>query len=1084
MNHLCSFEQGFLMFITYEHVPPAHEIFKRFAKVFEQTYTRFLDLKKAEAQAREAQIEAALERIRAASMAMHETHDISNVVKVFFQQLQLLELNFIQAWINVFHLDEGYFDIWFSPLDGIYEETKYFQMPSALFEETSIKSWRAGDPFSYVSLTTREETDAFLKACDEITNSNYFTHSQEKLNMPSLELVDANYKYGTVSKSSTSKATREEEDILQRFAKVFEQTYTRFLDLKRAEAQVREAQIEAALERVRARSMAMHGSEELGDVSELMFSELKKLGGELAGCGFVLCSENSNISHHWMSVDSGKLKEVEVPVDLDRIHQAMYDAWLRKEQLFTIEIVEDDLIQHYQRMSQISGLGDNIEKVTGSRQKAPARQINYIAPFTYGYLLVATQGPFNEKDLFPRFAKVFDQTYTRFLDLKNAEAQAREAQIEAAMERIRNRALAMQLSGEIMEVITEIRRQIDSLGQLDLEASVVHLYKEGEPMFESIAAVRPPGETGEIVLANVFFPVHATERIEYMIEKYHSEESEYTIEFTKEMAEDWQAVMVQYAPMIAKARIGFVNNRRLSDRSEYWNFADFSKGSLLLVTHSPASDDTMEVLRKAAAEFDLAYRRYLDLQLAEKQAREAKIEVALERVRARALAMQEPEELVDVAKVLRTEMGELGLETLETSTIFIYDPESRNAETWFAIRDHNQKDKRLVSDHITMDLEKTWVGREMMKFYHSGENRASIPMKGKRRAEWINYAYDLSSEFEGFFGDDIPDRIYHLCKFSHGAIGAAGEANLSEESWKLLGRAASAFSLAYSRFQDLTQARLDLQHLKEEKKRAEDALKELKSTQNQLIHAEKMASLGQLTAGIAHEIQNPLNFVNNFSDLNEELIAELTEEIEKGNLDEARDIAGDIKKNERKIKHHGKRAEGIVRSMLQHSRATAGDRSTTNINELCDEYLRLAYHGMRAKDKSFNVEIETQWAEDLPNIDVVPQEVGRVFLNLITNAFYAVQKAAKAGNEYKPTVWVTSSMDKDRIKLSVKDNADGIPKSMLDKIFQPFFTTKPTGEGTGLGLSLSYDIIKAHNGEIIVETELGEGTTFTIFLPA
>ncbi len=278
-----------------------------------------------------------------------------------------------------------------------------------------------------------------------------------------------------------------------------------------------------------------------------------------------------------------------------------------------------------------------------------------------------------------------------------------------------------------------------------------------------------------------------------------------------------------------------------------------------------------------------------------------------------------------------------------------------------------------------------------------------------------------------------------------------------------------------------------------EKNKANKAFSELKSTQTQLIHSEKMASLGELTAGIAHEIQNPLNFVNNFAELSVDMMDEIKEEIKTGSQEEADEISGDLKENLSKIVHHGKRASSIVKSMLEHSRIGDGVKEFTNINALADEYLRLAYHGMRAKDKSFNADFKTEFDKTIPKINVVPHDIGRVLLNLINNAFYActersrsaVSERAKDENgEYTPTVVVTTKGTKEMIEITVKDNGPGIPEDIKDKIFQPFFTTKATGEGTGLGLSLSYDIItKGHGGTIEVKSKERIGTEFLINLP-
>ena len=270
----------------------------------------------------------------------------------------------------------------------------------------------------------------------------------------------------------------------------------------------------------------------------------------------------------------------------------------------------------------------------------------------------------------------------------------------------------------------------------------------------------------------------------------------------------------------------------------------------------------------------------------------------------------------------------------------------------------------------------------------------------------------------------------------------------------------------------------------EQAKEIEKAYKTLQATQAQLVQSEKMASLGELTAGIAHEIQNPLNFVNNFSEVNKELLTEMKEELEKGNLDDAKAIADDVIANEEKIIQHGKRADSIVKGMLQHSRSSSGTKEPTDINALADEYLRLAYHGLRAKDKSFNAAMKTDLDESIGSINIIPQDMGRVILNLITNAFYVVAEKKKeniAG--YEPTVSVKTKKVINKVEITVTDNGNGIPQKILDKIFQPFFTTKPTGQGTGLGLSLSYDIVKAHGGELKVETKEGQGTTFSIILP-
>jgi len=296
---------------------------------------------------------------------------------------------------------------------------------------------------------------------------------------------------------------------------------------------------------------------------------------------------------------------------------------------------------------------------------------------------------------------------------------------------------------------------------------------------------------------------------------------------------------------------------------------------------------------------------------------------------------------------------------------------------------------------------------------------------------------------------------------------------------------ASIMILAFVLYRNNKQKQKANTLLQSQKREIETTLAELKNTQKQLIQSEKMASLGELTAGIAHEIQNPLNFVNNFSEVNKELLFEMKDEIKKGKMNEVDAIADSVISNEDIINHHGKRADAIVKGMLQHSRSSAGMKESTDVNALADEYFRLAYHGLRAKDKEFNAIMNTDFDKSIGKINIVPQDIGRVLLNLYANAFYAVsEKKKQRPVGYEPTVSVVTKKLADKVEISVKDNGKGIPKKVVDKIFQPFFTTKPTGVGTGLGLSLSYDIIRAHGGEIKVDSKEGEGAEFIIEVPA
>ena len=470
----------------------------------------------------------------------------------------------------------------------------------------------------------------------------------------------------------------------------------------------------------------------------------------------------------------------------------------------------------------------------------------------------------------------------------------------------------------------------------------------------------------------------------------------------------------------------------------------------------------------------------LEKDLAQK-IREIDVEKALEKVRIKALDMRNSSELSETSTILFQQLKVLEIDAIR-SGVGIFDDEGDAIELWvtsvsndgrlFFILDYINIHVHPVFENI-IEARKTrepfvvtnLEGKNLLHYYKTMSTHAGVP--GKQENVYSEYFYS-------FF-------------FSAGTINVVTSKALTDEESGIMLRMANAFGLIYTRFLDLKRLEEQAIIIKEEKKALETTLNDLKAMQSQLIQAEKMASLGELTAGIAHEIQNPLNFVNNFSEVNNELIEEVKSQKPKLKSEELDEILNDIFQNNEKINYHGKRADAIVKGMLQHSRSSSGQKEPTDINALADEYLRLAYHGLRAKDKSFNAVLKTDFDKSIGNINIIPQDIGRVILNLITNAFYAVTEkknasASSAGQQYEPTVTVSTKKIGNKVEVRVKDNGNGIPQKVLDKIFQPFFTTKPTGQGTGLGLSLAYDIVKAHSGELKTETKEREGSEFKITL--
>ncbi len=864
----------------------------------------------------------------------------------------------------------------------------------------------------------------------------------------------------------------------------------------------RELEIESSLERVRTVAMAMHNSADLSATVNIFFKELKNLEIIPMRCGVGEMHDETQTSELVFTTADRQGELYELPGKLHHIGhpivENIYQHWKMQEEYHPV-LEGPDLQAYYKVIKSQMTLPEFSD--------FPQHFGNYFY-FKEGFFFAWANKPFTEEGLTicRRFTSVLSLTYKRYKDLKHAEAQARDAQIEVSLERVRAKAMSMHKSDDLHSAVATVFEELEKL-YLDILRCGIGILDKMNPRGDIWITIK--SEVGNTVQVSGDEPLDIHPLLQQAYGAWRQQEDFYYELQGEDLARYYQALnTIRFqAPVVStfdKEKIG---------QQQFYYSAAFQHGSLFVFMNEPISEDTKMVLKRFSHVFNLTYKRFLDLQTAETQTYKAQIEVALERVRARALAMQDPEELIEVAQVLRHEMGLLGVEELETCSIYIHDEASDKTECWFAIKDVREKEKKLLSDHFALNLNDTWVGREMLKFYRSPEVQISITMTGTPRKEWIRYCEEKSIPFRGYYGDVIPDRTYHLYKFSHGAIGAATPGDISDESWELLQRAASVFSLAYSRFKDLTQARVDLQQLKEEKKRAEDALTDLKSAQAQLIQSEKMASLGELTAGIAHEIQNPLNFVNNFAEVSHELLDEMKEELVTGNKQQAIDIAENVKENLEKVTFHGKRADTIVKGMLMHSRTSSGVKEPTNINALADEYLRLAYHGLRAKDKTFNATIKTDFDESIGLINIIPQDIGRVILNLITNAFYAVSPPPPKGGlitpagvhdpivivstkRWKSPVAELSNKDagkqvealgylgaKEGVDIRVRDNGPGIPESIRDKIFQPFFTTKPTGKGTGLGLSLSYDIVKAHGGEIKVESREGEGSEFIIQLP-
>ncbi len=1062
------FQDGSLFaFLDSEFTDEAKLVMKRFANVFNLTYKRFLDLQKAEAQAREAQIEAALERVRSRTMAMHKSEELQEVILVVSEQLQQLKFRFSNV---SFIVNNEEYDLHFWSAAPMLPYP--FELHIPFFDHIAVnhlkEAQKNGLDFFADILTPDEnnqwlrhmiENSALRQAPDDIKN---YLLSRGAL---ARSLVLTRHITFVIGKYAAVPYTEEENAVFKRFANVFEQSYTRFLDLQKAEAQAREAQIEAALERVRARAMAMHRSDDVNSAIAIVFEEMEKLNLETLRCGIAIMDKEKRTGDMWTTVKSGEGSILQVTgnesMDIHPLSRGGFDAWMEQKD-FSYTLEGEDSKSYYTAM---------VTQTTFTLPESHSlalltegdKQYLHAVPFEAGNLYAWRDTPFPEeaKSVMKRFANVFNLTYKRFLDIQKAEGQAREATIEAALERVRGRAMAMHNSNDLSSTASMVFTELRKLGINPIRCGVGLLTKESRKAQLYSATSSADGDSLSLV-GWVILSGHPV--LESIYETWLKNEDSFP-ELSGEQ------LKLYYEKLLSGLSLPSVPDWQ-SGQKQYGHFLQFSIGCLYAWADRPYNEAEIKILKRFASIIDLTFRRYMELQMSEANTKEAVKQAALDRVRAEIASMRTIADLDRITPLIWNELTILGIPFIRCG-VFIMDESQKLIHTFLSTPDG----KAIAAFHIPYDTPGNisqvlshWKDKKI--YADHWDEAAFTEFAGtlvKQGALASPEQYLKTIPHGGFY--------LHFLPFLQGMLYVGNTTHLGEEEIKLIQSLADAFSTAYARYEDFNK-------LEGAKQQIEKTLVDLRQTQQQLIQSEKMASLGELTAGIAHEIQNPLNFVNNFSEVSNELLDEMKAELEEGDANEAKAIADDVKQNLEKILHHGKRADAIVKGMLQHSRTSTGQKELTDVNILADEYLRLAYHGLRAKDKTFNAKFETDLDKSINKINIIPQDIGRVILNLINNAFYTVtEKKRQLNGIYEPTVSVSTKKLKDKIEIKVKDNGNGIPQKVLDKIFQPFFTTKPTGQGTGLGLSLSYDIVKAHGGELKVETKEGEGAEFIIQLP-
>jgi signal transduction histidine kinase len=1048
-------------------------LFRRFVHVFELAYGRYADIENAEAQAREALIQASLEKVRAGSLAMHKSDELIIAGELLLHELRRLGIECLSSGYVVMDKEEKMGWTYApNPATGKISEPLGLTHTETREMRKVLSSWEKKEPMSVVEMDEQETIahQTFVAHNGMLkngTNSHWITAEQLiALSPKRLLLQNFNFDQGYLMIVGGNRLNEKEIELMLRFTKVFQQTYTRFLDLQKAEAQAREAQIEAALERVRVRTMAMQKSTELADAAFVIFQQLQVLGEDPIQITIGIMNETERVIElsltDWTGGGGRIDRMIKAGFDEPVLMHKSYTAWKEGRKSLVLDIRGPELEQWISYRNKISGTKTNHQVIS-------ERRAITFAFFSKGHLSFSTPEPRPRESvaLLERFATEFDMTYTRFLDLQKAEAQTREAQIEAALERVRSRSIGMRKSEELKEVIKIVYDQFIYLNiHIDHAGFVVDYTPKGDWHFWIADKQDIPSKISTPYFDSVWgndFNKAKEKGTDFFTTHLNFEDKN---KFYQKLL-SFVPGLPEEAKSFYLTCLGLAGSTALSETVSLYieNFSGI-----------PYSDEENKILIRFGKVFQQTYTRFLDLLKSEASAKEAIKRASIDRIRGDIASMRTIADLDRITPLIWNELTILGIPFIRCG-VFIMDDEQQQIHTFLSTPEGHA----VAAFHLSYDtpgnfsdIVQYWRQKKIyVNHWHVKDFSSLADMLIQQGAVQTREEYLSSIPAEGIY--------LHFIPFYQGMLYVGNISDLNKEEINTLQSFADAFSTAYARYEDFNK-------LEAAKKLADSALNELRATQKQLVQSEKMASLGELTAGIAHEIQNPLNFVNNFSEVNNELIEELTAERAKPKTERdeilENEILYNIKQNLEKINNHGKRADGIVKGMLQHSRSSSGQKELTDINALADEYLRLAYHGFRAKEKFFNAKFETDFDKRIEKINVVPEDIGRVLLNLINNAFYAVNEKRKLKDAgYEAAIKMTTIQSDNQLSITVSDNGNGIPKNLVDKIFQPFFTTKPTGSGTGLGLSLAYDIIKAHGGDIKVATKEGEGSEFMINLP-
>ncbi len=682
--------------------PPKEDldILVRFAGAFDLAHKRFEDLRKSEEQARETKIELGLERVRARAMAMQNSSELSDLVDTVFKELAILDFALQACIINLIDIENLCNTVWMkSPDVGNVPDSYLMKFEDYPFHDAMKEGYLKREAkFIYtIQGTEKKKYDKYLFKDTEFRKIS----EEAQDSFTSLEKYVCSFtfsNFGGLQTIGQEPLSDENLDILARFGKVFDLTYTRFNDLKLAEAQARESRIELALERVRARTMAMQQSEELGDVATVLFKELNELVENLWTCGFVLCERDRPEDEWWLSTEEGFIPPLFLPNVGDATHHNIYEAWKNGASYHTEQLEGDALQEHYDWLMTIPAAKETFDDMKASGQDRPSWQKLHCAYFSYGYLVMITEVPCPEEAIFKRFAKVFDQTYTRFLDLQKSEKQAREAEIELALERVRARTMAMQQSEELAEVATVLFQQVGELG-IPQWTCGFNIWETGDTHF----TFYPGGPDGEI-LASCKVPLTEHPIFAQFDESRRRGDELLVYEKEGEIQADHYRYM-HSLPGIGDMLQGMLDSGLEFPTYQIDHVANFLYGNIIFVTYEPFPE-MHDVFKRFAKVFEQTYTRFLDLQKAEAQAREAQIEASLERVRSRSMAMHQSDELKDVIKEIFEQMAQLNINAEHAGIVVDYEPK-KDFNFWVA--DNQDIPARITVPYLDLVWDKQFT---------------------------------------------------------------------------------------------------------------------------------------------------------------------------------------------------------------------------------------------------------------------------------------------------------------------------------------------------------------------------------------